>query len=114
MPLSVLRRVTFGKERRVLASRAAGEDNGRVTTPAAEDPELTAMVEALADGKPAGDLERAILRLKLITEARARGLSWNKLAVALRCSSGKQLRKETARLAEHVSRQLRLAQNRNG
>jgi len=69
------------------------------------------MVEALAGGKPAGDLEKAILRLKLITEARGRGLSWNKLAVVLRCSSGKQLKKETRRLTEDVSRQLRLAQN---
>jgi len=83
------------------------------TTPAA-DPELTAMIETLAAGHPAGDLERDILRLKLITEARARGASWNKLAAALRCPSGKQLKKDTTRLAGHVTRQLRLAQNRNG
>jgi len=84
-----------------------------VTTPA-EDPELTAMVEALAEGQPAGDLEHAILRLKLIKEARDRNLSWNKIAAALRCPSGKQLKKDTRRLTEDVSRQLRLAQNRNG
>jgi len=84
-----------------------------MTTPAAENPELTAMVEALAGGRPAGDLEHGILRLKLITEARARNLSWNKIAAALREPSGKQLKRDTRKLAEHVSRQLRLTQNRD-
>jgi hypothetical protein len=75
-------------------------------------PDLTAMVTRLAEGHPAGDLERAILRLKLITEAQAKGASWNAIAAALNYPSGKQLKKDTARLHEHVTRQLRLAQNR--
>jgi hypothetical protein len=84
-----------------------------VTTPAdGQDPDLTAMVTRLAEGHPAGDLEKAILRLKLIKEAQAAGASWTAIAAALNYPSGKQLKKDTARLHEHVTRQLRLAQNR--
>ena len=82
--------------------------------PAAEDQDssLAAMISAVAEGKPAGDLEKAILRLELIKKAQDAKLSWAQIAAVLRYPSGKQLKKDTARLHEHVTRQLRLAQNR--
>jgi hypothetical protein len=72
------------------------------------------MISTLADGLPAGDLEKSILRLKLIKEAQDRKISWNVLARVLGCESGKQLKKDTHALAEHVSRELTLAKNRGG
>ena len=77
-----------------------------------QDHALAAMISGLADGQPAGDLEKAILRLKLIRQAQDRGLSWNTIATALGYPSGRQLKKDTHRLALDVTRQLRLAQNR--
>ena len=71
------------------------------------------MVSAVAEGKPAGDLEKAILRLRLIRQAQEQNLSWNVIARALGCPSGRQLKRDTHKLAEHVTRELRLAQNRD-
>lgn len=82
-------------------------------TAADQDPDLAAMVAALAEGRPAGDLQRAILRLKLITEAQTAGATWNAIATALRYPSGRQLKRDTRLLAAQVTRELRLAQNRN-
>ncbi len=78
-----------------------------------QDSLLAAMISAVAEGKPAGDLEKGILRLKLISEARDRNLSWNVIARALRYPSGRQLKADTRKLAEHVTRELRLTQNRD-
>ncbi len=85
-----------------------------MTTPAEEqDSLLAAMIAAIAEGQPAGDLEEAILRLRLIKTALDRKLSWNVIARALGYPSGRQLKADTHRLAEHVTRELRLAQNRD-
>ena len=77
-----------------------------------QDSSLAAMISTLAEGNPAGDLERSILRLKLIREAQGKGLSWNAIATALHYPSGRQLKKDTHQLAGEVMRELRLAQNR--
>ena len=80
--------------------------------PAEPEPDspLTAMISA---GQPAGDLERAILRLELIKKAQDAKLSWAQIAAILKYPSGVQLKKDTHRLHEHVTKQLRLAQNRD-
>ena len=79
-----------------------------------EDSPLADMISTLADGIPAGDLEKSILRLKLIKEAQDRNISWTVLARVLGYPSGKQLKKDTHRLAEHVAQELTLAKNRGG
>ena len=78
-----------------------------------EDPALAAMIAAIADGRPAGDLQKGILRLKLIKQAQDRGLSWNTIAAALNYPSGRHLKKDTRRLALDVTRQLRRTQNQD-
>ena len=84
-----------------------------MTAPEEPDSSLAAMIGAIADGQPAGDLQRAILRLQLIKKAQDAKLSWNQIAAVLRYPSGKQLKKDTARLHEYVTRELQLAQNQD-
>ncbi len=75
---------------------------------AEEDSDLAAIIQAVADGRPLTDLERDILRLRLITEARSRGATWAAVGAALGMS-GQQAKKEARRL-EHAVKETLLKQ----
>jgi len=94
-----------GRERDHLPPPHPADDAARPLRPRrSRDSSLAAIISTAADGQPAGDLHKAILRLRLITQAQAGGATWSAIAAAVGYPSGRQLKKDTHRLAEHVTR----------
>jgi hypothetical protein len=76
-------------------------------TPAEE----TASLASLTGSEPAGGLEPALMRLKLISDAREKNIPWSSIGAALGMS-GKEAKASAKRLARYANRRLLEAQAR--
>ena len=77
-------------------------------TPEQVDAALAALTGALTEKKPESDLDRNLVRLRLIAEAQGRGVSWRVIGAAMGCS-GKEAKRSAKQLAAHTQRQVLLA-----
>lgn len=80
-----------------------------MTPPAAAEQHdsLAAMIGTVAEGNPATDLDRALLRLDLVRAAQGKGLSWAAIGTALGYQSGRQAKKAIHDLKARVQQELR-------
>jgi hypothetical protein len=78
-----------------------------VTTPAAEDSPLAAMITAVADGKPVTALDIAKARVEAIDQALRSGVTWAAIG-AIYGISGREAKKKIHGLREQVKRAERL------
>ena len=69
-----------------------------------QDSSLAAMISTVADGQDGAALDKAALRLHLVDEALARGLSWATLG-SLYGVSGRELKREIHKLRAKVRRE---------
>jgi hypothetical protein len=76
-------------------------------TVAEQHDSLAAMIGTVAEGNPATDLDRALLRLDLVRAAQDKGLSWAAIGTALGYPSGRQAKKAVHDLKARVQRELR-------
>lgn len=85
-----------------------------MTPPTAQeqDSSLAAMIGTVADGKPATALDKAMLRLKLVKQAKDRGLSWAQIG-SLYGVTGREMKRDVHALDRRVQREL-MAGRRNG
>jgi len=76
-------------------------------TPAPEeqDGSLAALIGAIADGQPATPLDKDLLRLKLVHQAKDRGLSWAQIGT-LYGLTGKAMKRDIHALGRRVQREL--------
>ena len=72
-----------------------------------QDAALAAMIGAVADGQPVTALDKAMIRLKVITQAKER-LSWAAIG-SVYGLSGKEMKREAHNLRVRVQRELRAA-----
>ena len=79
--------------------------------PEAVDAALAALTGTLSETKPGNDLERALLRLRLVMEAQQRGVPWSAIGRIMGLS-GKACKAHMKRLARDTQRQLFLAKTR--
>lgn len=77
-----------------------------------QDSSLAAMIGTVAGGNPATTLDRDMLRLKLVQQAKDRGLSWADIG-ALYGFTGKEMKRDVHALDRQVQREL-IASRRNG
>jgi hypothetical protein len=82
-------------------------------TPEQTDSALAALSGTITERKPVTDLDRAMLRLRLVAEAKDRGISWTVIGNALGCS-GKEAHRRMKALAAQTQRQLMATRNREG
>jgi hypothetical protein len=80
-------------------------------TPEQTDSALAALSGTITERKPVTDLDRAMLRLRLVAEAKDRGISWTVIGNALGCS-GKEAHRRMKALAAQTQRQLMATRNR--
>ena len=80
--------------------------------PEAVDAALAALTGNVGEEKPHSDLDRALLRLRLVMEAKARGVSWRAIGRTMGLS-GKACKSEMKRLARDTQRDLLLARARH-
>jgi hypothetical protein len=80
-------------------------------TPEQEDSALAALTGTITERKPVTDLDRAMMRLRLVAEAKDRGISWTVIGNALGCS-GKEAHRRMKALAAQTQRDLLAARNR--
>ena len=85
-----------------------------MTPPTAEeqDSSLADLIGAVADGNPVTALDRDMLRLKLVTQAKDRGLTWTQIGT-LYGATGKEMKRDVHALDRRVQREL-MASRRNG
>ena len=78
-----------------------------MTPPTAEeqDESLAALIGAIADGQPATPLDKDLLRLKLVHQAKTRGLSWAQIGT-LYGLTGKAMKRDIHALGRRVQREL--------
>lgn len=76
-------------------------------TAAEQHDSLAAMIGTVAEGNPATDLDRALLRLDLVRAAQGKGLSWAAIGTALGYQSGRQAKKAIHDLKARVQQELR-------
>ena len=81
--------------------------------PPERDSSLAALISAVAEGKPLTALEKKQLRLKMVNEARQRGLTWADIGMVYG-ASGREMKRQARKLEEHVRREQMLARNRDG
>ena len=76
-------------------------------TPAPEeqDGSLAALIGAIADGQPATALDKDLLRLKLVRQAKDRGLTWAQIGT-LYGVTGKEMKRDIHALDRRVQREL--------
>ena len=86
-----------------------------MTPPAAQaqDDSLAAMIGVVADGQPATALDKAVLRLRMVKEAKDRGLSWAAIG-SVYGLSGREMKRDIHHLDLKVQREIILARNRRG
>ena len=84
-----------------------------MTPPTAEqeDSALAALTGTITESKPAGDLERNMLRLLLVKKARDRGIPWTVIGKPLGLS-GKEVKAAMKRLAAQTQRTMLLEKAR--
>ena len=80
-------------------------------TPEQEDSALAALTGTITERKPVTDLDRTLLRLRLVAEAKDRGISWTVIGRALGCS-GKEAHRRMKQLAAQAQRDLVATRNR--
>jgi hypothetical protein len=85
-----------------------------VTPPTAQEQDsgLADLIGAVADGNPVTPLGADMLRLRLVKQAKDRGLSWAQIG-ALYGVSGKVMRRDVHALGRRVQREL-MTSRRNG
>lgn len=79
-------------------------------TPEQQDQALAALTGTITETKPGTDLERNLLRLRLIGEAKTRGVSWTVIGAALGVS-GKEAKRTVKHLAAQTQRDLLVSRN---
>ena len=90
----------------MLAPGVTGEDNEKVT-PAADENQassLAAIVSTIADGKAVTPLDKNTLRLQLIDQALALGITWATLG-RLYGTTGPELKRDIHKLRAAVRRE---------
>jgi hypothetical protein len=75
------------------------------------DAALAALTGTVSEAKPSSDLERNLVRLRLVAEAANRGVPWSRIGLVMGCS-GKEAKRQMKQLARHTQRQLLLAKDR--
>jgi hypothetical protein len=81
-----------------------------VTPPTAQeqDGSLAALIGALADGQPVTRLDKDLLRLKLVHQAKDRGLTWAQIG-SVYGLSGREMKRDIHALDRRVQRELMTA-----
>ena len=81
-----------------------------MTPPSPErvDAALAALTGTVNEEKPQNDLDRSLVRLRLVMEAKARGVSWRAIGRTMGLS-GKACKSDMKRLARDTQRDLLLA-----
>lgn len=77
-------------------------------TPDQQDAALAALTGTVSEQKPATDLDRNLLRLRLVMEATGRGVPWSRIGATMGVS-GKEAKRQMKQLARHTQRQVLLA-----
>ena len=77
-----------------------------------QDSPLAAMISTVAEGQPVTALDKALLRLQLVKQAKDRGLTWTQIG-SLYGKSGKEMKREVHTLSKRVQREL-MASRRDG
>jgi hypothetical protein len=72
------------------------------------DAALASLTGTVGESKPVTDLDRNLLRLRLVMEAKARNVSWTAIGAAMGVS-GKACKAHMKHLARDTQRQLLLA-----
>lgn len=72
------------------------------------DAALAALTGTVNEQIPGGDLDRNLLRLRLVAEAQQRGVTWRTIGAAMGLS-GKAAKAQIKQLARHTQRQVLLA-----
>lgn len=80
-------------------------------TQAEQDAALAALSGTVTEAKPVTGLDRAMLRLRLVAEAKNRGVSWTVIGAAMGVS-GKEAKRLMKRLAARTQHDLLAARNR--
>lgn len=76
-------------------------------SPPSPEEEDAALTGTAPGGTPATDLDRAMLRLRLVAEAKSRGVSWAAIGLALGCD-GKAAKRYVKRFAARTQHDLLL------
>jgi hypothetical protein len=82
-------------------------------TPEETDAALAALTGTVTEAKPATDLARNMLRLRLVMDAKAKGVPWTAIGQALGGMSGKAAKHEMKALARITQRQLLASKRRS-
>jgi len=77
-------------------------------SPPSPEEEDAALTGTAPGGTPATDLDRAMLRLRLVAEAKSRGVSWAAIGLALGCD-GKAAKRYVKRYAARTQHDLLLS-----
>lgn len=77
-------------------------------TPEQVDAALAALTGTVSEAKPGSDLDRNLVRLRLVMEAKARNVSWTSIGAAMGMS-GKMAKAHMKALARVTQRELLLA-----
>lgn len=77
-------------------------------TPEQQDAALAALTGTVSEQKPGTDLDRNLLRLRLVMEAKARNVPWTVIGAAMGMS-GKEAKATMKALARVTQRQVLLA-----
>ena len=85
-----------------------------MTPPTAQeqDSSLATLIGAVADGQPVTDLDKDMLRLSLVRQAKDRGLSWAQIG-SLYGVTGQEMKRDIRALGRRVHREL-IAGQRSG
>ena len=78
-----------------------------MTPPTAQeqDSSLAALIGTVAGGQPVTPLDKAMLRLKLVHQAKGRGLSWAQIG-SLYGVTGREMKRDIHALDRRVQREL--------
>jgi hypothetical protein len=74
-------------------------------TPSEQDGSLAALIGAIADGHPATPLDKNLLRLKLVHQAKNLGLTWAQIG-SVYGLTGREMKRDTHALDRRVQREL--------
>ena len=77
-------------------------------TPEQEGAALAALTGTVSESRPVSDLDRNLLRLRLVMEAKARGVPWSAIGAAMGMS-GKMAKAHMKALARVTQREVLLA-----
>ena len=77
-------------------------------TPEQQDVALAALTGTVNEQKPETDLDRNLLRLRLVMEATGCGVPWSRIGATMGVS-GKEAKRQMKQLARHTQRQVLLA-----